>query len=439
VGYTILFPSNAIASSGVTSTTSDVTWSIQPGDPAGTYTVQLEAGIGSSPTVSQFTKNGGAFPSAFFTVTTPGLHNFQINGFNPGNNGNGVINLYKCGVGNTVPVTNNSTRASFIGKYRFTVFNSTVGGAVGSQVSQTAWLSAFPSTVTLPSVTGAYYVVRLESQNTCGTTSTAIKDAWVLWANGVAPIGFQVNQSSSNCSTSNTVNNNFNNAANPTLMRPFNGGTVAKVGNNYTQHRISIQECNASGTLLGSPVVNQKTFSNNVGEDLSPKNFGEMFNGLPVWMSGFANPWTNTNSTKTWRMTIEFFSVGCGWTGSLIHYFRINTACPNWFSLSDPNGGDFAEAQESAINRSNADVKSTMILAFPNPVSETLLLDVSSLRGLELQVELFDMTGRRTLSISPVLVTDDQLSLDVSNFIVGTYFYRCNAGGNQYHGKFVKI
>ncbi len=186
-------------------------------------------------------------------------------------------------------------------------------------------------------------------------------------------------------------------------------------------------------------------FTNNIGENLSANNFAQIFGGLPIWMSGYSNPWINANSFKEWVMKIDFYSPGCGWVSStaLRHYFKINTACPNWFSVPNPvAGGDDSkttEAEPEANEREGIVSGGTMdIRAYPNPVTETLILDVSNQVGIEMQIDLFDMAGRVVKSFAPSLIVSGQKQIDVSNFASGTYFYRCQMAENQYRGKFIK-
>lgn len=243
VPFYIVFPSGNTPSvyTGVTSATGDIMWHISSSDPAGVYTLGFESGTGSQ---SFSMTKGGSNVVAANSMANPGVPNFSIGGIAAGNPPFGsVIRLYKCGTGATMPLTNTSTRLSYIGKYRFTVYSSDVNGAIiGAPISQTAWLSAFPSSLALPSTpTGLYYKVRLETQNTCGLVGNAFKDAWIIWFNGEAPTVYQLSRSAPNCAASSTSTNNSSNAASPHLMTPFSGGTVAWASpnflNGYTQHR----------------------------------------------------------------------------------------------------------------------------------------------------------------------------------------------------------
>jgi Secretion system C-terminal sorting domain len=427
VGYTVTLPNNTV-STGVTSATGDINWTIQSGDPAGTYFVQLEAGIGSAPTSFSTTK-GGANVNAFFTVATPGTPNFKINNFAAGNNS--AILLSSCSGALTSPVTNTSNRTAFIGNYRFTVFNSSAAGVPTTQVSQTAWLAAFPATVTLPAATGQFLVVRLEVQNTCGTTSTFKKDAFVRWSTGVAPTTFQIVRSNANCTQTNEPSNP--NPAFFTKMSPALNAIVQKLGNNFTQYRVEIQECTTLGVPIGALVAN-KTITNSVGDDISATTFINIFGGTPIWMTQIgSNPWVNANSTKNWRMALYFNSPGCGWTTTpSLHFFKINTAC-NWDQVTNSGSQDRAAQENPAL-----DFDLTHARVVPNPVSERFQLELPDLTNQYFTVELFDLTGKR-LKIYQSMGQDAQISVDVSGFSSALYFYNCKIGEQQLHGKFLKL
>ncbi len=436
VGYTINLPGPLI-SSGVTSETGDITWTIQSSDPAGTYTISLEGGIGATPNAFFMTK-GGASVNAFFSVSHPGKPDFSIDGVQAGNPPFGTaIPIYKCGLSNAVPVANMSIRPSYIGAYRFTIYNSTIAGAVGTQVSQTAWLTLFPSAINMPSATGQYYIVRLEVQNNCKSASTAVKDALVLWNTGIAPNNFQVNRSAVNCLTSSSVSNNGFDPVNGTLMRPLLGGTVTKSGTSFTQNRVEIHEVNSSGTVIGLGLVADRTFVNGTGEDISARNFIEIFDGLPIWASGFGSPWTNANSSKRWRMSLYLYSPACGWTSPLIHYFRINTACPSALSLDGP-GDEESSARDVSDHQGRAS-STPVAVAWPNPVSGMLHISLTGIENGEFHIDLFDMAGRRMpLSFDPV-ANGGTVTLDVSALPRGTYSYRVVVSGEGHSGRFVKI
>lgn len=432
--------------SGTTSASGDVNWTITSGDPAGNYVITLEPAIGTQAPVSYTMTKGGSSVNAFFTVATPGLANFSINGVAAGNPPlGGVINLYKCGSSSTVSLTNTSVRASFIGKYRFTVYNSNSSGTQGTQVSQTAWLTSFPTSLTLPTPSGQYLLVRMETQNTCGTTSTNFKDAWIRWFSGSAPASYQVKSVNDACSNLVSYVNNNTNPANPTLMRPFTGGVIDKLGSNFSQYRVVIQECNTSGTLIGSPVADA-TFTNTSGYDITAKNFSDMFGGLPIWMSGFTDPWVNEYSSKNWRMSLYFNSPGCGWTTTpVIHYFKINTSCTPWYALPAPEN-DLLEivASETLRTHSGSKVKERSaetsiynVRVAPNPASDIVRFELPEMADMEASVVLFDATGKIVLAEKQAL-QGAQAAIDVARLAPGLYFFRWEANGQQAQGKFIK-
>jgi Secretion system C-terminal sorting domain len=157
-------------------------------------------------------------------------------------------------------------------------------------------------------------------------------------------------------------------------------------------------------------------------------------------MSGFSNPWTNSNSTKNWRMTITFYSAACGWTGAVTHFFKINTACPSWLSSPNPgNGGsDAAWMETSERTEDLANNQGPSVVAFPNPVSDLLWLNLSGFEGADVDIAVYDLTGKLLHTQSQPNTYDDALSIEVAHLPPGTYLYHCQSADRQYQGKFLK-
>jgi hypothetical protein len=92
-----------------------------------------------------------------------------------------------------------------------------------------------------------------------------------------------------------------------------------------------------------------------------------------------------------------------------------------------------------SVSINDGDSNQPTIVAFPNPVSETLNLDVTAVISGESVLRIYDLTGREIVSKSLKLNNGvNNYKIDISNFEGGAYLIQLVANEFEVFEKFVK-
>lgn len=110
-----------------------------------------------------------------------------------------------------------------------------------------------------------------------------------------------------------------------------------------------------------------------------------------------------------------------------------------WFRIQSKDGIGVGAAREAAESLATAEQNELAEIA-PNPVSQTLYLKVKNVKGVSVNLDLMDISGRKVLGRSFVPESNQhQEEFDVSQMVNGMYFLRINAGSKQTTLKVLKM
>jgi hypothetical protein len=80
--------------------------------------------------------------------------------------------------------------------------------------------------------------------------------------------------------------------------------------------------------------------------------------------------------------------------------------------------------------RSSGD-EASVLIAYPNPANQSIILSGFELDGLEKTVELFSVTGKRVLLVS-LSASQNSVEISTRQLSNGLYLYRANAPNKTY-------
>ncbi|MCA0229271.1 MAG: T9SS type A sorting domain-containing protein [Bacteroidetes bacterium] len=110
-----------------------------------------------------------------------------------------------------------------------------------------------------------------------------------------------------------------------------------------------------------------------------------------------------------------------------------------WFRIQSKDGIGVGGAREAAESLATVEQNELAEIA-PNPVSQTLYLKVKNVKGVSVNLDLIDISGRKVLGRSFVPESNQhQEEFDVSQMVNGMYFLRVNAGAKQTTLKVLKM
>lgn len=110
-----------------------------------------------------------------------------------------------------------------------------------------------------------------------------------------------------------------------------------------------------------------------------------------------------------------------------------------WFRIQSKDGIGVGAAREAAESLATLEQNELAEIA-PNPVSQTLYLKVKNVKGVSVNLDLMDISGRKVLGRSFVPESNQhQEEFDVSQMVNGMYFLRINAGSKQTTLKVLKM
>ena len=110
-----------------------------------------------------------------------------------------------------------------------------------------------------------------------------------------------------------------------------------------------------------------------------------------------------------------------------------------WFRIQSKDGIGVGAAREAAESLATVEQNELAEIA-PNPVSQTLYLKVKNVKGVSVNLDLIDISGRKVLGRSFVPESNQhQEEFDVSQMVNGMYFLRVNAGAKQTTLKVLKM
>lgn len=85
-----------------------------------------------------------------------------------------------------------------------------------------------------------------------------------------------------------------------------------------------------------------------------------------------------------------------------------------------------------------AQIEDLQVIAFPNPLQESLTFRLPSPSNSSTQIHIQDVTGRLVKSVRPGSKTTRDVSINASDILPGIYFYTVSLNGIDYTGKLIK-
>jgi hypothetical protein len=168
----------------------------------------------------------------------------------------------------------------------------------------------------------------------------------------------------------------------------------------------TIPSANSAPTITGSATASE----NQSGTYSVPQSPGYNYN----WT---VTGGTITSATDSNLVTVEWGSAG---TGTITLNLTDLGACP-----LDASVLNVTITEQNTVGIENADFDFS-IKAFPNPVSNNLTLNIQSNKETELDLRIFDLSGKNYAALNrsiTVLQEHNQL-IDLSALAAGTYFIR---------------
>lgn len=160
--------------------------------------------------------------------------------------------------------------------------------------------------------------------------------------------------------------------------------------------------------------------------------------------------WSSTNEINTDRFEIERSSNGMGFTtiGSVKSYnngkskndYSFTDAQPlkalNYYRLKmiDKDGKYTYSAIRSINNTNSFDVT-----LYPNPVKNNLILNFSSEKVMDLQIEIVSTEGKLVLSKKiQIAQGESKQTINTASLNAGNYFLKCSSAEGEVALRFVK-
>jgi hypothetical protein len=85
-----------------------------------------------------------------------------------------------------------------------------------------------------------------------------------------------------------------------------------------------------------------------------------------------------------------------------------------------------------------AQSENPQVIAFPNPLQESLTFRLPSPSNSSTQIHIQDVTGRLVKTVRPGSKTTRDVSINASDILPGIYFYTVSLNGIDYTGKLIK-
>jgi hypothetical protein len=161
---------------------------------------------------------------------------------------------------------------------------------------------------------------------------------------------------------------------------------------------------------------------------------------------------TKWNSNTNSRITVatghvDLTGMAMSWANFSVPLAYLETFAPDSCIITlsasgtTPTNNDYLWVDELAFTGSvtgllDFNSKQNFSL-FPNPSATNLIIDLSSLKGSDVQVSVFDILGNEMISLNKVNVSSNT-SIDISNLAVGNYVLNIISDEGLISKKFIK-